>query len=329
MKHILIIISFLNFISTLGAQQKPLVVASASMIFDIAANIAGDAVDMDMIVPIGGDPHIHEPTPSNARLVNKANLILVNGLTFEGWMNELIENSGTKGTTVTVTEGIDVLRSLTYQNSTDPHAWLVAANGIIYADNIRKALSELLPEKAALFSANFEKYREELLELENYIHQKISTIPEEHRILITSHDAFQYYGKKYGLRLEAIMGISTDAEAQTSDIVRVNRVIRESNVPALFIESTINPKMMKQIATDNDVVIGGQLFADSLGDEDSPADTYINMLKSNTDTIVKALTGESNIQDDSGDEQSSILLYIGIVIFLIGVMYYGVRLINK
>ncbi len=313
--------------SPLFSQSKPKVVASASMLYDIAYNIAGDEVELEMIVPIGGDPHIHEPTPSNARMVNRADLVLINGLTFEGWMNELIENSGTKGETVTVTEGIDVLRSLTYQNSADPHAWMIASNGIIYAENTRKALVNLLPSKAAVFDQNFEKYKSKLLELDQYIKIQIATIPKEKRILITSHDAFQYYGRAYGLKLDAIMGISTDAEAQTADVMRVNEAIRKNNVPAIFIESTINPKMMKQIAKDNDVRIGGELFADSLGDEESPADTYINMLKSNTDTIVKALTG--NKDQEELPEKSNLPLYLGIAVFLLLAMFFGIRLMNK
>ncbi|MEE9371482.1 MAG: zinc ABC transporter substrate-binding protein [Saprospiraceae bacterium] len=329
MKRILLLTTIALAINIfyLQGQSKPKVVASASMLLDIAKNIAGDEVDLAMIVPIGGDPHIHVPTPANARLVNKANLILVNGLTFEGWMNELIENSGTTGKTITVTEGVEALKSLAYHNSADPHAWMVASNGIIYADNTRMALIDLLPEKAVIFNQNFKNYKKELLELHEYIKTQIATIPSEKRILITSHDAFQYYGRAYGLRLEAIMGISTDAEAQTSDIMRVNEAIRTHKVPSIFIESTINPKMMKQIAKDNDVSIGGQLFADSLGDEASPADTYINMLKSNTDTIVKALTGEKIITTE--EESSNIPVYLGIAVFLLLAMYFGIKLMNK
>lgn len=315
-------------VNSVMAADKPFVVTSASMIYDITWNIGGDHIDLDMIVPIGGDPHIHEPTPSDAQKVNKADLILVNGLTFEGWMNELIENSGTKGEKIIVTEGIQPLTSLQYKNSADPHAWMVASNGVIYARNIRDALIELIPEKADIFKNNFEAYRTQLEELDRYISDQISTIPTQKRILITSHDAFQYYGRRYGLRLEAIMGISTDAEAQTSDIIRVTKAIRESQVPAVFIESTINPKMIKQIATDNNVRIGGQLFADSLGDEDSPADTYINMLKSNTDTIVKALSSEKDDLVEPDSSNSSILFYIGIGFFMILAMYFGIRKLN-
>lgn len=319
---------FFFFIAlNLFGQSRPKVVVSASMIFDIAQNIGGDNFDLDMIVPIGGDPHIHEPTPSDAHKVNKADLVLINGLSFEGWMNELIENSGYNGQTVVVTEGVEPLRSLAYQNSTDPHAWMDASNGILYADKIREAFSDLLPGKTEVFLKNYNRYRAELEKLDSYITDKILSIPSDKRILVTSHDAFQYYGKKYGLKLEAIMGISTDAEAQTSDIIRVNRVIREFEVPAVFIESTINPKLISQIAKDNNVVIGGQLYADSLGDDESPANTYINMLKSNTDTIVNALRGDKLEITDKEGSNLAVFLVIGIVLII--AMFLGVRQLNN
>jgi ABC-type Zn uptake system ZnuABC Zn-binding protein ZnuA len=319
---------FLFFIAlNLISQGRPKVVVSASMIFDIAQNIGGDNFDLDMIVPIGGDPHIHDPTPGDAHKVNKADLVLINGLSFEGWMNELIENSGYKGQTVVVTEGLEPLRSLAYQNSTDPHAWMDVSNVIIYAGNIRDAFSELLPDKTEVFLQNYNRYKAELKKLDSYITTKILSIPADKRILVTSHDAFQYYGKKYGLKLEAIMGISTDAEAQTSDIMRVNRVIREFEVPAVFIESTINPKLISQIAKDNNVVIGGQLYADSLGDNESPANTYINMLKSNTDTIVSALLGDK--QETTDKEGGNLIVFLVIGIVLIIAMFLGVRQLNN
>lgn len=287
-----ILISFLAF--SIKSQERLSIISSASMLQDIASRIIGTDHNLQMIVPIGGDPHLHEPTPSNARLVGGADLILINGLTFEGWINELIDNSGTDGKVVTVTKGVDVLGSQVYKNSTDPHAWMDATNGIIYARNIRDAIVELDPNNAGKYNSNFTQYEKELRSLDEEIMAAIQTIPEQRRILITSHDAFQYYGRRYGIQLEAIMGISTEAEAQTADIIRVNKAIRENNVPAVFIESTINPKMIQQLATDNKVKIGGSLYADSLGDKNSPAATYVDMLRYNTKTIVAALKGESN-----------------------------------
>jgi len=303
------------------AQEKKIVVATASMMADMATNISGGLVEVKCIVPIGGDPHLHEPTPRDAQLVNKADLIIKNGLTFEGWLNELIENSGTKAKTIRVTEGINPIQSEQYKNSADPHAWMDASLGLKYIENIKNALSELDPENADVFEFNYGVYKKQLADLDQYIKTEIQKIPAKKRVLITSHDAFQYYGRAYGIQLEAILGTSTDAQAQTSDIIRLNKVIRTNNVPALFVESTVNPKLLKQLAKDNDIKIGGQLYADSIGDKDSPAPTYLDMLKHNTDVIVAALTRESNTENKSTpveDGTSSWWLWGIIAALLIG-----------
>lgn len=277
----------------LRAEEKPLVVATASIFADMAENISGGLLDVRSIVPIGGDPHIYEPTPGDAQLVNSADLILKNGLTFEGWLSELIENSGTRAIVRTITEGISPIESIKYKNSADPHAWMDASLGLIYIENVKKALSEIDPDNAEAFEYNYQIYRRQLMGLDQEIATAIQSIPEKQRVLITSHDAFRYYGKRYGIRVEAILGTSTDAEVQTSDILRLSKVIRENKVPAVFIETTVNPKLLRQIASDNKVSIGGQLYSDSIGDEDSPAPTYLKMLEYNTKTIVAALSRPS------------------------------------
>ncbi len=331
MKKILTIAFLLLSFFYLQAQDKKLVVATASMIADMAENIAGGEVDIKMIVPIGGDPHLYEPTPKDAQLVNGADLVLMNGLTFEGWLTELVENSGTKASTVLVTKGIQPIESATYKNSADPHAWMDAELGLMYIQNIKEALVALAPEHAETFEFNYGVYKKQLIELDQYIQSKIQTIPVNQRVLITSHDAFQYYGQKYGIRLEAILGTSTDAEVQTSDVMRLNKVIKESGVPAVFVESTVNPKLLKQLAQDNDIEIGGELYADSIGDKDSPASSYIDMLKYNTDVIVKALstTKTSATSAASSDKKNTGLnkwvLIIGAVALLIGFLI-GARL---
>jgi len=314
------------FLSTsLTSQDRLKVVASASMIADMTHEIVGDLHDIEMIVPIGGDPHLHEPTPSNARLVASADLILINGLTFEGWINELIENSGTNAKVVTVTEHITPLTSVTYANSADPHAWMDASLVKSYVKSIADAMISLDPSNKTTYEQRLESYTAELDDLDRDIKAAISTIPEQKRILITSHDAFQYYGRRYGVQLEAIMGISTEAEAQTSDIRRVNQVIKEHRIPSIFVESTINPKLIQQIATDSKVSIGGELFADSLGDKESPASTYIDMMRYNTTTIVTALSQElEDIVPEEGEgfNWALILGLIGFLIVGIGVTAY-------
>ena len=289
----------------LNAQtQKKQVIASASIFADMTENIAGGHVEVKTIVPIGGDPHIYEPTPADAQLVASADLILKNGLTFEGWLNSLIDNANSKAKVATITEGIQPIQAV-YKNSTDPHAWMEASNGLIYIENIKNALIELDPANREVYEFNYGVYRKQLEDLDRYIFEEIKKIPEQQRILITSHDAFQYYGRRYGLRLESVIGVSTEAQAQISDIIRLNKIIRESKVPAVFIETTVNPKLLEQIARDSKVNIGGKLFSDSIGDKNSQAPSYLAMLKYNTDTIVKALSQASPVHGQSENPSGS------------------------
>jgi ABC-type Zn uptake system ZnuABC Zn-binding protein ZnuA len=270
----------------------------------MAEDIAGGQVEVKTIVPIGGDPHIYEPTPADAQLLASADLILKNGLTFEGWLNGLIESANSKANVVTITQGIQPIQAV-FKNSSDPHAWMDASNGLIYIENIKNALIELDPDNKEIYEFNYGVYRKQLEELDTYIAGEIKKIPEPQRILITSHDAFQYYGRRYGLRLESVIGVSTEAQAQTSDIIRLNKIIRESRVPAVFIETTVNPKLLEQIAQDSDVKIGGKLFSDSIGDKNSQAPTYLAMLKYNTDTIVKALSQAPQAATEQEDKPSA------------------------
>ena len=302
------------------AENIPRVVATASMIADMAQEIGGDYLDVKCIVPIGGDPHVYRPKPSDAALVSKADLVLMNGLTFEGWLEELVRNSGTEAPLVLVTDGITPISSEVYENAPDPHVWMDASLAIKYIVNIKNAFIQLVPEHQAAIEANYERYKKELEELDAYIQAQIQSIPAEKRILVTSHDAFQYYGHRYGIRLEAVKGVSTEAEVQTSDMRRIEETIKASKVPALFVESTIDPKLLQQIAKDNGVIIGGKLYADSIGPKDSPASSYTKMMRYNTDTIVKALTGQVTKDDveENAPASSNWILYT-----LIGALFLG------
>jgi ABC-type Zn uptake system ZnuABC Zn-binding protein ZnuA len=312
------------------AQTKIKVVATASMIADMADQIAGELITMECIVPIGADPHIYEATPKDVQLVAKADIVLKNGLTFEGWLNELIENSGTQAEVITVSQGIEPIASQVYKNATDPHAWMDATLGIKYVDNITEALIRLDPKHADTYRQNAANYVRILQETDAYILEQIKKIPSGKRILVTSHDAFQYYGRRYGIQLESILGTSTDADVQTSDILRLNKVIKESQIPALFVESTINPKILEQLARDNKIKIGGKLFADSIGDKDSEAPTYNAMLRHNTDVIVMALTAqaESTNPDAQPESSKTIIPYILIGIVLLILLIILIRKLN-
>ncbi len=287
--RLLFVISTLCIVLTVHA-QKPLVVASASIFADMARNICGDKIEVRSIVPIGGDPHRYEATPDDAALLAKADLILINGLTFEGWINEVIANSGSKAMVKLITAGIQPISSQIHSGATDPHAWMDAENGLIYIRNIRDGLIAIDPQNANFYEQQHARYSQQLAALHQYIQSRMATIPPQHRILITSHDAFSYFGRKYGLTVSAMMGVSTEADAQTSDMERVVDALEKNKVPAIFIESTINPKMLQQIAKDHGVIIGGSLYADSVGEPGTPGESYIGMLRHNADVISTALS---------------------------------------
>lgn len=303
------------------AQDKLKVVSSASMIYDMVKNISGDLVDNELIVPIGGDPHLYEPKPSDAKLVADADQIFINALTFEGWILELIENSGTSAKIDTVTKGINAIANTKYTNAYDPHAWMDVGLSLQYIDNIKDALVKLDPNNATLYISNHKQYRAKLEELDKYIEKRIQEIPEDQRVIITTHDAFAYFGRRYGLQLEALMGISTETDATSADMVRVSKAIKKYKVPALFVESTISPKIVEQIAKDNNIAIGGELFTDSIGGPETEGNSYYNMMKHNTDTIVEALKGEkfAETRYQSQSEKSNLptFLLIGLVLLLL------------
>ncbi len=314
MKNYLLILSIC--FASISLAQKPLVVATASIFADMAKQLGDTLIDVETIVPVGGDPHSYDPVPSDLTLINQADVVLKNGLTFEKWMDKLIDNSGSSAEVVLITTGISPITSQTYAGSPDPHAWMDAENGLIYADNIYKTLLKLLPDQEQELTARFQVYQQKIKDTHTTILSLIQEIPDSHRILITSHDAFQYFGQKYGLRLESVLGTSTEAEAQTRDVEALVQVIRENPVPAVFVESTVNPKMLQQIAADNQIVIGGSLYSDSIGDEYSEAPTYLDMLLHNSKTISNALS-KTKIQESaeyptSGESPLAIMLvFIG------------------
>lgn len=320
--RILILIVFLFAqVQTFAQAKKIKVISTVSIIADIASNIVGETADIEMIVPIGGDPHLYEATPRDARLVQSGDIFFINGLTFEGWIEELIDNSGSSAPSYIVTEGVNAIGSSKYENSYDPHAWMDVSNVYVYAKNIKDAMVQHFPEHTEIYEKEYASYLSELKELHAYVQKEINSIPKQQRILVTSHDAFAYYGKQYGIDVEAILGISTEAEARSSDVVRVAKVIKEKNVPAIFIESTVNPKMIKRLADDNGVPVGGELFADSLGTPDGEAGTYIDMIKSNTDVIVDALSknkiSSTKIDDDKGGSKIGLFIIGGLFILLL------------
>lgn len=303
--------------------HKMKVVATTTFLADLAKNIAGDKADVISLMPTGGDPHLYDPIPGDAKKIAEADVILRNGLTLEGWLDELIENSGTRAKIYTLTEGIIPIKSVVYEDALDPHAWMDVKNGIIYTDNILRALIESQPTDQDYFESQHAAYKAILLALDVEIKEQIAQIPSQKRVLVTSHDAFRYYGNAYGLEVVSAMGTSTDAEPTLEDLAHLSEQVKENDIPAIFIESTINPEIMEQRASDLGIRIGGKLFADSLGDEESGADTYVKMLRQNTRLILDGLARLSGTKEAEEDYN---FLFVILGIFALSFVVVVVKL---
>lgn len=301
------------------------VLATTTFIADIARNIAGDKLDVICLMPIGGDPHIYDPIPADAQKVVESDLVLRNGLMLEGWLNELIENAGGTRPIIDVSDGINPIKSEQFHGSPDPHAWMDPINGIEYARNIKNAYIQLDPNNSTSYENNFQKYKQQLSELDSYIRYEINKVPENKRVLITSHDAFRYFSIRYNIRVESTMGTSTDAEVQIADINKLVQVIKSTEVSAVFIESTINPKFLQQIARDNSLVVGGKLFADSLGDEKSGASTYIDMLKYDADVIVAGLLSKVETAEHQQSLTSLFITILSLFVISFVIVFYKIK----
>ncbi len=302
--------------------QRPVVVATTTMIADMARHLAGPHLEVKCLMPVGGDPHLYEPTPSDAVLLTNARLLLRNGLGLEGWLDPMLANTGRPIQLVTVTEGIPPIQGHGAHEAPDPHAWLDVRLSMQYADNIARAFEALDPDHAEDYRAQLMAYRQELEALDRYVREQVASLPPEQRVLVTSHDAFHYFGRAYGFEVDATMGTSTDAEVRTVDIARLDALIQQRGLRAIFVESTVQPKLLEQLAKDHGIAIGGKLYADSLGEPGSGADTYVGMVRHNVQTIVQGLLGKKTAPapGESGDLGPWPFVALGALV-LLGVLF--------
>lgn len=264
-------------------------VSTITIINDIVKNIGGDKVDAVSICGVGVDPHTYHPKPSDPRLAAEAGLIFINGLGLEHWMEEMIAGAGGDKKVVRVTDGISPLTDEKGFGDPDPHAWFDVKNAGIYAANIAKALAEADPANKAFYESNLASYLKKLDELDAWVKEQISSIPEQQRVLITSHDAFRYFGKAYGMEVKGLQGISTESKVRTEDFRFLIDMIKSRGIRSVFAETSVNPKLLEQIAAETGAGIGGLLFSDSVGNEGSPEGTYEGAVRHNVNTIVRAL----------------------------------------
>lgn len=273
------------------AAAKPLdVVASMSVIGDIVAEVGGPDVTVMTLVPPEGDPHAFEPTPQDAKALAKADLVVVNGLHLEGWVDRLVAASGYKKTVAVASEGISPREMVEDGHTeTDPHAWNDAANGARYARTIAAALAKADPAHAKAYAARGEAYARKLMELDAWAKAEFGAIPEARRKVITSHEAFGYLAAAYGVQLLAPMGLSTEDEAAAADVAALIDQIKAEGITAVFLENSNDPRLVKQIAEATGAKLGGTLYPESLTDASGPASTYLKMFRYNVSTLVAGM----------------------------------------
>jgi manganese/zinc/iron transport system substrate-binding protein len=278
-------------------QRQIRVTTTIGMISDIVKNIGGERVAVTGLMGPGVDPHLFKASEGDLRALEKADLIFYNGLHLEAGMASLLERMGEQKRVIAVTNGIDksmLLASPVYAGAYDPHVWFDVRLWKLAAEKVRDTLVELDPGSADLYQKNAAAYLAELEVLDNYVRQQAERVPPDKRVLITAHDAFSYFGKSYGYEVRGLQGISTQAEAGTSDVQELASFIVERQIPAVFIETSIPRRNIEAVqaavnARGFAISIGGELFSDAMGDPDGPAGTYAGMVRHNIDTITAAL----------------------------------------
>jgi len=265
-------------------------VASFSILGDIVQEVGGEHVRVTTLVGPDGDPHSFEPSPKDSKAINASDVVFVSGLGLEGWIDRLVTASGYKGHLVTASEGVNSRKmEEDGKQITDPHAWNSMANGVIYATNVMNALIKADPEDADYFRQRGTAYIEKLQKLDAWAKTEFTGIPQSKRKVLTSHDAFGYFGQEYHVSFMAPVGFSTEAEASASGVASLIKQIKEQKVKTYFIENQTDPRLVKQIAAASGAQPGGELYPEALSGPQGPATTYVKAFKHNVETIVASM----------------------------------------
>jgi manganese/iron transport system substrate-binding protein len=282
--------------TTSKSSNKPLVVATSTIIADLTQEVGGDEIELKGILKPGTDPHVYEPVPADSRFLEEAKLILYNGYNLEPGIIKMMNSIGGKATKVAVGEVVKPLELDKGKGEVvpDPHVWGDVENAIAMTNSIRDELAKLSPEDKEKFTQNATKLTSELKKLDTWVTQQIQTIPTEKRKLVTTHDAFQYYGNAYNIPISGtLIGISTEEQPSAQTVQKLVDSIKKIGVSAIFAETTINPALITTVAQEARIKLAPrQLFSDSIGAKGSEGDTYIKMIQANTQTIVEALGGK-------------------------------------
>jgi zinc/manganese transport system substrate-binding protein len=279
-----------------SAQEKISVVATFSILGDFVKNVGGDRVAVATLVGSNTDAHGYAPTPADAKKIADANLVVANGLGFEGWITRLVKSSGTKAPAIIASKGIKQRKSEEKgghshsHHAVDPHGWQSISNAKVYVTNIRNGLMAADPAGKSVYEANATAYLAKLDALEAEVKEAIGKLRPDRRRIITSHEAFGYFGSAYGIEFIAPRGVSNENAPSAKDVAKIIAQIKKQKIPAVFLENISDVRMMEQIARETGAKIGGQLFSDALSDSNGPAPTYIDMMRHNIRQLDTALT---------------------------------------
>ena len=262
------------------------VVATFSILGDMVREVAGDAAQVTTLVGPDGDAHVYEPTPADAKRIAQADLVVVNGLQFEGWIERLMRSAGVKRAPVVASQGI---KPRLLEGHADPHAWQSLVHARVYVQNIRAALVAARPALAEGIDRRAEAYLQRIDALDQAARARFGAIPAERRRVITTHDAFGYFAQAYGITFLAPQRWNTEAEPSAADVARVIRQIKASKANALFVENMTDRRLMNRVAQETGAIVGGTLYADALSAPGTPGDTYLRMFAHNVETIAVAL----------------------------------------
>jgi zinc/manganese transport system substrate-binding protein len=279
----LILVLLMNTVSANESSIR--VVTSFSILEDLVNKLSGEHVVVVNLVARNQDAHTYRPKPSDVVAISKADLVVFNGLAFEGWITRLIENSGYKNKQLIASDGVNAIRN---GEEVDPHAWQSFDNIRVYIKNITHTLMTLRPKHTDEFIQRQQQYLNSLNALEKNLLTELADIPQNKRIVVTSHDAFGYLEREFNIRFLAPLGLSIEVEASAQDVAYVIDQIREQNVKALFVENINSPRLLERIASETNAVIGGRLYSDALSDVGGPADTYLNMMQHNISSLISA-----------------------------------------
>jgi ABC-type Zn uptake system ZnuABC Zn-binding protein ZnuA len=273
--------------------EKLKVVATTNIVGDVVGQVGGDQIELTTLMRVGIDPHSYVPTPSDTAAIHDAHVVFANGVGLEANLEEMFENAGGNAPRIRISEDLDLLAAVGAQehdhNEFDPHVWFSVPNVIHWVEQIEHTLSTLDPNNAKVYQANAGVYLQELEDLDVWVKEQVATIPEANRKLVTNHPAFGYLAERYGLeQLGAVYPTSPSAEPSAQDIAALEDAIGEYGVPAVFAESTVNQKLVQQVAEDTDVKLV-PLYSGSLGEPGSGAESYILLIRFDVDAIVDAL----------------------------------------